>query len=117
MSTFGEVFTGAALLLSAFSRVYSASIHWMSVEEEGITSISIVTSQGTPARRHNSVINTENEREVGRLRMEEKGLILEWHIGATDESKPISCSYTQVPLLDRDSCLNPPRGGVRDEES
>uniref|UniRef100_M1DMI6 Uncharacterized protein n=1 Tax=Solanum tuberosum TaxID=4113 RepID=M1DMI6_SOLTU len=35
----------------------------------------------------------------------ENRLILGGHNRAANESKPIACSYTQVPLLDRDSCL------------
>ncbi|KAG5615735.1 hypothetical protein H5410_015559 [Solanum commersonii] len=36
----------------------------MSVEDEGMTSISFTGSRGTPARWHNSVIKIENGREA-----------------------------------------------------
>ncbi|KAG5595264.1 hypothetical protein H5410_036496 [Solanum commersonii] len=58
----GEVSAGVAFLLSTSSHMNSASICWMSVEDEGMTSISFAGSQGTPMRRHNSVIKTENDK-------------------------------------------------------
>ncbi|KAG5631887.1 hypothetical protein H5410_003604 [Solanum commersonii] len=64
MSTFGDISTGAALFLSASSRVYSASIRLISIDEEGITLISLVISRGTPACWHNSVIKIGNGRKV-----------------------------------------------------
>ncbi|WMV24598.1 hypothetical protein MTR67_017983 [Solanum verrucosum] len=63
-STFGEISTGDVLLLSTSSRVNSASIRGMSVEEDWVTLISLVVSRGTPARWHNSVIKIGNGREV-----------------------------------------------------
>ncbi|KAG5572259.1 hypothetical protein H5410_062025 [Solanum commersonii] len=63
-STSGEVSAKAAILLSTSSRVYSASIHRMSMEEDRVISIPFVVSRGTPACWHNSVIKTGNGREV-----------------------------------------------------
>jgi len=48
ISTSEDVSTGAALLLSASARVYSAYMHRMSVEDIGVTSISLFSSRGTP---------------------------------------------------------------------
>ncbi|KAG5590120.1 hypothetical protein H5410_040634 [Solanum commersonii] len=62
--TSGEVSTGASFLLSTPSSVNSGSIHRMSVKDERMTSITFVRSRGTPARWHNSVIKTENSRDV-----------------------------------------------------
>ncbi|KAG5576652.1 hypothetical protein H5410_056786 [Solanum commersonii] len=64
MSNSGDVSTGAALLRLASSRVYSALIRLMFVEDERVTSISLVASRGTRTRRHNSVISTRNGRDV-----------------------------------------------------
>ncbi|KAG5631057.1 hypothetical protein H5410_002774 [Solanum commersonii] len=64
MSTSRDVSTGAVLLLLVSSRVYSTSIRQMSVEEEGLTLISLASSHGTLARRHNSVIRTRNGMKV-----------------------------------------------------
>ncbi|KAG5586857.1 hypothetical protein H5410_047291 [Solanum commersonii] len=63
-STFEEISTTTTLFLSASSHMYSASIRRISVEDERVTSISLVVSRGTPACRHNSVIRTGNGREV-----------------------------------------------------
>ncbi|KAG5600312.1 hypothetical protein H5410_031682 [Solanum commersonii] len=62
-STSGKVFARAALFLSTSSHMYSASIRWILVEEEGVISISLVSSRGTPAYRHSSVISTGNDNE------------------------------------------------------
>uniref|UniRef100_M1DCA4 Uncharacterized protein n=1 Tax=Solanum tuberosum TaxID=4113 RepID=M1DCA4_SOLTU len=62
--TFGEVSSGAYLFLLTSSPVNSALIHRMSVEDEGMTSISWTGSWGTPARWPNSVIKIGNGREV-----------------------------------------------------
>lgn len=51
-------------LMSAFSHVYSASVRWMPMEDEEVTLISLVTSQGTLECRYNSLISTRNGREV-----------------------------------------------------
>ncbi|KAG5620161.1 hypothetical protein H5410_005379 [Solanum commersonii] len=64
ISTSGDVSTGVALLLSTSSRVYSTSIHRMSVEEEGVTSMSLVSSRDTPARQHNSMVKIGKGKEV-----------------------------------------------------
>ncbi|KAG5631031.1 hypothetical protein H5410_002748 [Solanum commersonii] len=58
MLTSGKVSAGVALLLSAFSHVNLASIRRMSVEENGVTSISLAGSWGTLAHRQNSMIRT-----------------------------------------------------------
>ncbi|KAG5620431.1 hypothetical protein H5410_005649 [Solanum commersonii] len=50
-----------------------------------------------------------------RLRMEEKRLVLGWHHGATDKAKPEWGSNTQFSLLNGDSCLDPPRGGIQNQ--
>ncbi|KAG5630034.1 hypothetical protein H5410_001751 [Solanum commersonii] len=42
-----------------------------------------------------------NRPKAGRLRMTENRIILGRHNRAVDESKPITCSYIQVPLIDR----------------
>ncbi|KAG5585254.1 hypothetical protein H5410_045688 [Solanum commersonii] len=63
-STFREISATAALLLSASSHVNSASIRRISVEEDGVTYISLIGSQSTLARHHNSVIRTGKGRDV-----------------------------------------------------
>ncbi|KAG5615293.1 hypothetical protein H5410_015117 [Solanum commersonii] len=99
-STSGEVFARVALLLSTSSCVNSASIRRISVEEDGVTFISLVGSRGTPARRHNSVIRTGKGRDVDLplghdrtkascLRMTQNGLVLGWHDNAADETKQV----------------------------
>ncbi|KAG5586518.1 hypothetical protein H5410_046952 [Solanum commersonii] len=62
--TSGEVSAGAALLLSTSSRVNSSSICQMFVDNTRMTSISLIGSQGTLTRWHNSVIKIGNGREV-----------------------------------------------------
>lgn len=47
--TSGEVSVGAILLLPSSSRVNSTSIHQISMEEDGVTFISLAWSRGTPA--------------------------------------------------------------------
>lgn len=60
----GEESNGDALLLLAFSWVFSASMSQMSDEEDGMTLKSLVVSIGTSACLHNYVKRTENGREV-----------------------------------------------------
>jgi len=62
--TSGEVSVEGVLLLSSSSRVNFASIRRISVEEDGVTSLWLAGSPGTPACRHNSVIRTGNGRDV-----------------------------------------------------
>ncbi|KAG5590137.1 hypothetical protein H5410_040651 [Solanum commersonii] len=64
ISTSRDVSIGISLLLLVSSRVYSASICRMLVKEDGVTSVSLVGSLGSLARRHNSVISTRNGREL-----------------------------------------------------
>ncbi|KAG5599391.1 hypothetical protein H5410_030761 [Solanum commersonii] len=107
MSTSGDVSTGAAFLLPASSH-------------EGKGRLPLLGPHGHLLLYDKSHVNAflrHNRPKAGRLRMAENGLILGWYNGVADESKPISCSYTQVPLLDRDSYLNPPRGGIRNKGS
>ncbi|KAG5630471.1 hypothetical protein H5410_002188 [Solanum commersonii] len=120
MSASGDVSTEATLLLSASSRVYLASIQRMSVEEEGVTSMCLVSSLGTPACRHNTVIKSGKGKEVCLLlafmaisysdgvEWTHSG----WHYGAANEAKPETSSNTQIPLLYGDLCLDPPQGGI-----
>ncbi|KAG5568516.1 hypothetical protein H5410_064458 [Solanum commersonii] len=66
VSITGLVSTGASLLLSASSRVYSASMRQMSMKDVGITSTSFFTSKGTRIHLHSSMINTRKGRDVWR---------------------------------------------------
>ncbi|KAG5576114.1 hypothetical protein H5410_056248, partial [Solanum commersonii] len=114
----GEVSVGAALLLSTSSRVNSASIHRMSMEDEGMTSISFAGSRGTPTRRHNSVIKTGNDKEICLcLALMAISYFLGWHESVVDEAKPEPGGDVHVPLFNRSSCIHPPRGGVRNHRS
>ncbi|KAG5610298.1 hypothetical protein H5410_021579, partial [Solanum commersonii] len=63
-STSRDVSTGDALLLSTSSRVYLTFMHRISVEDVGVTPISLFSSRGTLAHRHNSVISTRKGRDV-----------------------------------------------------
>ncbi|KAG5631682.1 hypothetical protein H5410_003399 [Solanum commersonii] len=63
-STSGEVSVGDSLLLSTSSRVNSASIRRISVEEDGMTSISLAGSWGTPTHRHNLETRTGKGRDI-----------------------------------------------------
>ncbi|KAG5610355.1 hypothetical protein H5410_021636, partial [Solanum commersonii] len=58
ISTSGDVSTGASILKLASSRVYSAFMHRMSIDDMGVISTCLISSRGTPALRHNSVMST-----------------------------------------------------------
>jgi len=62
----GDASTGAALLLIVLSHVYSASIHRISVEDMGVTSLSLFSSRETPTCRHSSVISTGKGKDIWR---------------------------------------------------
>lgn len=66
-STSRDVSTRAALFLSSFSRVYSTYICQMSMEDMGVTSMYLFSSQGTPTRWHSFVFRTEKERDIWRF--------------------------------------------------
>ncbi|KAG5631699.1 hypothetical protein H5410_003416 [Solanum commersonii] len=119
--TCGEVYAGAALLLSSSSCVNSASIRRISVEEDGVTFISLAGSWGTPARRHNSSqVDSppgHDRTKASRLRKMQNGLVLGWYDSAADESKPIPGGDVNIPLLNRSSRTQPPRGDIRNHLS
>lgn len=61
---YGEVSSGSSLLRSTSSYVYSASTRHISVENEGVTSMFLAMSRGTPACRHSFMIRTGKDREL-----------------------------------------------------
>ncbi|KAG5571698.1 hypothetical protein H5410_061464 [Solanum commersonii] len=139
-STSGEVSVGTTLLLSSLSHVNSTSICRISVEKDGVTSISLAGSRGTRARRYNLVIRTCKGRDVcvclaliaiscetssprlihllaldrtkaSRLLMMLNGPVLGWHDSVANETKPVPRGDVHIPLLNWSSCTQPPRGG------
>ncbi|KAG5632022.1 hypothetical protein H5410_003739 [Solanum commersonii] len=88
--------------------MYSASMRRMSVEEDGVTSISLALSRGTSAHRHNSMNKTENgslSTPVCRVGETDESITPYTEVLVSPEINPgeiLPCSPTLV-LSDKDS--------------
>ncbi|KAG5599670.1 hypothetical protein H5410_031040 [Solanum commersonii] len=59
----------------------------------------------------------QDRSKISCLSMTQNGLVLGLHYGVVDKAKLETSSNIQVLFFNRDSSLNPPRGGIRNQRS